>query len=958
MSTPYHAKYIAHELTKLGGKGIDRLSMSLFNASVDLNPHQIEAAAFALRSPLSKGVLLADEVGLGKTIEAGLVLCQYWAEKKRRLLVICPASLRKQWALELEEKFNLPSLILDAKSFRELQASGKPNPFENDSIVITSVNFASRYAEHVRTTSWDLIVIDEAHKLRNAYRTSNKMGQNIRWATENKKKILLTATPLQNSLLELYGLASILDENTFGDVDSFRTQYMTAGADLDGLRLRLYSFCKRTLRQQVLEYVKYTQRRLLTRPFLPTEKEQRLYDSVSNFLKRDDTYALPSRQRHLTVMIARKLLASSSIAVAGTLEAMKQRLIRLRDNIPVTDSLAEELIANEDIEDDFLDDILSNEEESNKVENEANDNKIDLDKLSKEIQELDKYIEWANSIGIDTKCHSLLKALEIGFQELSRMGASPKAVIFTESRRTQAYLKDYLKDNGYQGKILTFNGTNSDPDSKEIYDTWVKVNQPLGRITGTKNIDCRTAIIEHFRDNAEIMIATEAAAEGINLQFCSLIINYDLPWNPQRIEQRIGRCHRYGQKHDVVVINFLNERNEADKRVHELLEQKFHLFNGVFGASDEVLGAIESGVDFEKRVLSIYQECRTAEEIETAFKVLQAEMEESIESKLAQTRQTLLERFDEDVHDRLKTNLIGAKDRLDRISKLFWSLSQFMLNDYAAFDNDNFTFHLTEVPAKDISVNKGIYHLISKTGQNVDGEFLYRLSHPLGEHVLATGKDTASPTAHVKFDITNHPAKISIVESLKGNSGWLTLQKLTIDSFEKEEHLLFSAFDKDGNALDQETCEKLFLCSGETVAKQTVPLEIDAKLKKEADRHVQATISASLETNNEHFVEERDRLDQWAEDMILSLEKELASTKAQIKALRRQARLATSTQEQHDIQTKTRDLEKKMRKQRQTIFDAEDAINNKRDRLIDSLEKRMVQKTSQERLFAIQWSVA
>ena len=129
MTTPFHARYFAHELTRIGGEGVDRLSRSLFDACVDLNPHQIEAALFALRSPISKGVLLADEVGLGKTIEAGLVVCQSWAECHRRILVICPASIRKQWALELEEKFHLPTAVLDTNTHREAQTEGNPTPF-------------------------------------------------------------------------------------------------------------------------------------------------------------------------------------------------------------------------------------------------------------------------------------------------------------------------------------------------------------------------------------------------------------------------------------------------------------------------------------------------------------------------------------------------------------------------------------------------------------------------------------------------------------------------------------------------------------------------------------------------------------------------------------------------------------------------------------------------------------
>jgi hypothetical protein len=182
--TPHHAKYFAHDLTRRATSGMDRLSMSLFDAAVDLNPHQIEAALFALQSPLSKGVILADEVGLGKTIEAGIVLCQSWAERKRRLLVICPASLRKQWALELEEKFNLPTLVLDAKAYRTAQRSGRA-PLTEKAVLIMSLNYANALREELKTFAWDLVVIDEAHKLRNAYRPSNKVGQGIRWATED-----------------------------------------------------------------------------------------------------------------------------------------------------------------------------------------------------------------------------------------------------------------------------------------------------------------------------------------------------------------------------------------------------------------------------------------------------------------------------------------------------------------------------------------------------------------------------------------------------------------------------------------------------------------------------------------------------------------------------------------------------------------------------------------------------
>ena len=959
MITNFHAKYYAHDLTRRAASGLDRLSMSLFDAAVDLNPHQIEAALFALQSPLSKGVILADEVGLGKTIEAGIVLCQCWAERKRRLLVICPASIRKQWALELGEKFNLPAVVLDAKGYREVLKAGR-SPLNEKAVIVMSFNFANKIREELKAIAWDIVVIDEAHKLRNAYRPSNKVGRGIRWATEDCRKLLLTATPLQNSLLELYGLSSLLDEHLFGDVNSFRSQYTGAGSNLEALRQRLSTFCKRTLRNQVTEYIRYTERRPLTRPFRPTDDEHALYEAVSAFLQREHSYALPHRQRHLTALILRKLLASSSEAIAATLDTLRERLVDLRDQQAASDpEFTEKLIEGEDIDDDLLDEILAEDEEGEKP---AEPTTIDRHKLKEEIAALDQLSRWAHSIGIDTKTRTLLSALEIGFERMAEIGGKQKALIFTESRRTQEYLKTFLESHGYMGKVVLFNGTNGGPAATAIYDQWVAANQGTGRSTGSRAVDVRTALIEHFRGEGTILIATEAASEGVNLQFCSLVINYDLPWNPQRIEQRIGRCHRYGQKHDVVVINFLNERNAADQRVLELLSEKFKLFSGVFGASDDVLGSIESGVDFEKRILGIYQQCRTPAEIDAAFKLLQQEMDEQIRTRLDDTRRSLLEHFDEDVHERLRIKLADTKAQLDRVSKRFWSVTRLILDNAAQFNEDQFTFQL-EQPVCD-GAHPGRYHLISKvrpetaTDTKDDaGQFLYRLSHPLGEHVIGIAKSIPTPTAHLIFDVTNHPNRLHVVEALRGKNGYLTLNRQVIDSYETEDHLLFSGFDDEGHSLDQETLEKQFQCPATVKTGITVPDPEASRLNGEIKRHAEATVSKSLEANNQHFRQAREKLERWADDMVIAAEKALRDTKERIKVLQREARQATTLADQHRVQEEIQKLEKQKRRQRQDIFKVEDEIMDKRDSLIDTLEQRLAQRTSSETLFTIRWSV-
>lgn len=955
LQTPYHARYFAHELVRQNRnrEGVEPLAMSLFDACVDLNPHQIDAALFALRSPISKGILLADEVGLGKTIEAGLVLCQYWAERRRRLLVIVPAALRRQWGTELQEKFSLSTSIMDSSVYRAAEVAGNPNPFESSDIIICSLHFAARMKESVRAVPWDLVVIDEAHKLRNAHQPSNKLGQAIRWALEDRRKLLLTATPLQNSLMELFGLCTLIDERIFGEAKAFRAQYGTADPDIADLKHRLRPFCQRTLRRHVVEYVPFTERRAITCPFVPSEREQRLYEAVSEFTLREETLSIPRSQRHLMVLIIRKLLASSSQAIAATLCTLRDRLQRVLEGVQVTTEIAPAIIENEEWGAELLEEGF--EEQFASYESTHEELPVDPQKLRDEISELERLIGSAQSITQDSKAAALLDGLTLGFSEMQKMGAARKALIFTESRKTQEYLTRFLEEHGHRGDVVQFSGTNTGEQASAIYNAWLQENSDTGRATGSRTIDMRTALVEHFRDSASIMIATEAGGEGINLQFCSLVINYDLPWNPQRIEQRIGRCHRYGQKHDVVVINFLNEYNEADRRVLELLQEKFRLFSGLFGASDEVLGSIESGVDFEKRVLAIYAGCRSQQEIRAAFEALQEELEATISARMLETRQLLFEFFDEDVHARLKMQLEDAKQQLDQFAQMFWALSRYMLSNVAEFDDENLSFDLHQSPVE--AARPGRYHLISKDKQNVTGDFLYRLSHPLGEHVIAEGKALSTPSATVILDISNHPTRIAMVENLRGRRGYLTLQRLNIQSLGNEEHLLFSALDEEGTPLDQETCERLFRCDGHVEPTGQMPSHLHDALRLNAEQHVRATLNRSMESNDRFFQEERDRLDRWAEDMVAASEKELQDIKAQIKALRRLSRQAETTQEHLELQTKTRELERQQRRQRQRIFDVEDEINAKRDDLIEGLEKRLQQKSTVETLFSIEWQV-
>ena len=960
--TPYHAKYFAYELTRQRpSNDLGKLTSSLQDAQVDLNPHQVEAALFAFQSPLSHGAILADEVGLGKTIEAGIILSQQWAERKRRLLIIAPSNLRKQWNQELADKFFLPSIILETKSFNEHVKGGNLNPFnQNTSIVICSYHFAKNKAAYIEQTPWDLVIIDEAHRLRNVYKASNKIGNVIKASLAKRKKVLLTATPLQNSILELYGLVSIIDDYIFGDLKSFKSQYSRQldEGNYDELKSRLLPICHRTLRRQVLEYINYTERKAVCEEFVPSDEEHQLYEWVSEYLQRPKLYALPNSQRQLMTLILRKLLASSTYAIFGTLDALVKKLekIVVSNDTDVLTLFENDFETVDEISDEWID-------EEQEIVKQIEYTEEDFEAINEEINDLKKYRDLANRIRKNSKAERLIIALDKAFEEIEKLGANNKALIFTESRRTQEFIYNLLEARGYKDRIVQFNGSNTDEKSKQIYKDWLVEHKGTDKITGSPSADKRAALVDYFRDEATIMIATEAAAEGVNLQFCSLVVNFDLPWNPQRIEQRIGRCHRYGQKHDVVVVNFLNVKNAADQRVYELLDSKFRLFDGVFGSSDEVLGSIGNGMDFEKRIAQIYNDCRTIEEIKKAFDSLQEELKPEISEKIQTVRTTLLEHFDEEVKEKLKSNLLETKQYLNTFEDKLWKTTQYFLNDYAEF-SDDYSFKLLKNPFPADSIHSGPYMILRpKEGQKKseihipDDTNIFRIGHKLAQRILTACKENDTPTKEVVFDYTNTPTKVTTLEKYIGKSGWLQIQHLEINSFEQEDYILIGCYTDEGENIESEITQRFFSLNALENGLTATNDEVDNNLKELIHSERQNIISENAERNRDFFDVEMDKLDQWADDMKISLEKEIRDLDAEIKLRKAESKKMLNLEAKVKSQRQIKELEKKRSEKRQTLFSAQDEIDDKKENLLTDIEKRLSQSIDQKELFTIKWKM-
>lgn len=979
-------KLFAHQLTlRASSDSMDRMAGALLDAQVDLNPHQIDAALFATSNPLSKGAILADEVGLGKTIEAGLLLAQKWAERKRKLLIICPANLRKQWYQELADKFGLPSEILELKSFKQREKEGFSNPFESDKIIITSYQFAASKSAYLLNQPWDLVVVDEAHRLRNVYKTDNKTARTLRDALAPSKKVFLTATPLQNSLLELYGLVSFIDEKVFGDLDSFKEQFLQIkdAQQFDNLKQRISPICKRTLRRQVEAYVKYTKRIPLLREFTPSDDENRLYYNVSEYLQRETLYALPNSQRQLITLVLRKLLASSTFAIAGALDSLIRRLKQSLDMklpaVDVTEELDQDFEALDEIADEFgVDNSTSTSNTLNEIA-----------AIKAEIAELEDFRQLAISITQNAKGTALLQALKVAFAKLHELGATKKAIIFTESKRTQDYLLGLLSTTEYADGVVLFNGSNNDAKAKQIYTDWIAKHKGSDKVSGSRTADTRAALVDYFKHNdnpaGTILIATEAGAEGINLQFCSLVINYDLPWNPQRIEQRIGRCHRYGQKHDVVVVNFVNRENEADRRVYELLDLKFQLFNGVFGASDEVLGAVESGVDFERRIADIYQNCRHPAEIHTAFEQLQLDLANEISDAMLKARKTLLENFDEEVQERLKIAKQDAETSLGRLEKQLIRFTKGMLNQHASFDEGDFGFRLDSLPTfisveDRASIPLGRYELPRRS----DEAHIYRIQHPLAQALLSSAKQAPSTPIKLTLQYEAYGSKVTVIEQLIGHSGVAVVEVLTVESLGATEDYLLMAGLADSNSLEPDIVEKLLSIPGtaSTIKSETnMPLQSElieeialaqqSSLNFVEQAHItlpqavkdslasqRARVLGSLEQRNLNLLtQESEKLDAWADDLKVGLEREIKDLDKAIKEARTRSKGAATLAEKLEFQKQQTKLEAERDKKRRELFDRQDEIQRKRNALIDDLEGQLQQKITNYVIVNCEWQL-
>ncbi len=942
---PIQRRYLAEQIVRLRrADEEERYASSQRQGRIDPNPHQIDAVIFALKRIPEGGCILADEVGLGKTIEAGLVLAQLRAEgSARRILLIVPKPLQGQWQDELYRLFSI-----QAKDARL-----EPGAFSREGVFIIGREAAGsdRGASILRETEpFDLCVIDEAHEVfANIYRRFDRDGiyrsdsgearvaDRVRSFLRQTPVLLLTATPIQNNLTELWGLVQYVEPTgtLLGSLRTFRDVFCDGddrtpvpGQD-DELRRRIKTVVQRTLRRQAQEFLErpFVGRRAQIFEYTMAPKEKALYDDVTAYLLEPQLFAFRGSQRQLLLIGFHRLMASSNAALAQSLRKVAERLEHLaRGETPDAESGFFEDLDDED----FGFPSNENKEETPEGAPDSANAAPDPVKVAEELDRVRAFVQRAEALKRDSKADKLIDVMRI-------IGERPpdrrRVVIFTESLVTQDYLERVLIEKArYTPESITlFRGINNSLRANEALERWqseVGAHLPAYQ-QPSRGVAVRLALVHEFKTRSQVFICTEAGAKGLNLQFCDTIINYDLPWNPQRIEQRIGRCHRYGQQHDVTVINFLASDNEAQQLTFEILSRKLDLFGKVLDASDVVLhepatDAPEKltgvlGNDFETRLRRIYERSRTLDEITAELRRLREQMEEErhkYEETWARTAGLIETSFDPSVKRvlfrRLQTELPKGLARLDgELDRLVEGFLSARKVSYRRFSLDgNVQFEIGGSPLLPAGFESGGTVIVGRSA-NQDGADALHPGHPLVEAAVEEARTATQGRFSIAWKLTGG-APLPLAAA-KGRRGRLALTRVRYEGFERVDRLIPAALlEGDAAPLDAECARWLLEQTPADRPQLGPPLAMDSEFEDAIEEMIFRDQAEVSEQEQQLFERSIEQVERYMEDRLLVLRRRLAAETKALEAAEDRRDAALGSEARDDAGRRISAIQKKI----------------------------------------------
>ncbi len=597
------AYYYATKLKEIERDNI--ISSIISTSNMEVYPHQIASAIFGLKrffdfgkinfDHKKNGVILCDEGGLGKTFTAMLIISTRYTLGDK-IIVVVPNALMFEWVEVFENSFNIPYVVLDGKeSIENFQ-------YEKEEVIITNFTTIKEQKSLFSSLNFDITVIDEAHKLKSG-KGESLLYDCIKNISKDSFKILLTATPIQNSILDIYNLAKLIDENLFEDEDSFYSRYHKKQENYEELSKKIKKIAFRTLRQEVADYINIPNRLSMSIEYSYNENELKLYKLLQSYLELEEKEAFPKMDKYDLTLMMTKFFSSSPNAFLGLIEGVQNRLLDNQKDKPYFDEM----------------------------------------------------IKLCSKITHSAKFEVFETILDKTLKELKFKKINEKIIIFTEYRKTLEFLYTSLNKGKYKGKVLTFHSKNSKEDIKS-----------------------------KFQNDYKILITTDIGSDGFNFNFGSAVINYDLPYNILKIEQRANRIHRIGQKGESIVVNLFNYENFYDVRILELIKKRILQFNSIIGSSDNFIGDFISLDTFNGKLKNV----KTYDEIEKEFIIKQEDNKNKIKNVEELSNHFLYTSFSKEVRDNVTLSPKVVEDNTKYLKENLWEFTKAFFQDKKGFKLD------------------------------------------------------------------------------------------------------------------------------------------------------------------------------------------------------------------------------------------------------------------------------
>ena len=866
--TDYQAKYLATRiLHKAPRDSFNRLLPIVYDADIDIHPHQLASADMAFNSPLAHNFMLLDESGLGKTVEACISIGYFYYRGERNILVMSPVSEIKHWYKHLAERFNLPTVILDDSNYTDFRRRGKYKPLEQGKVILCTYKFAFEKEREFKKTDWDLVVLDEAHRLNYIYDLTDEMGESLIRSLSTRRKLIITSVPFQSTLLRMFKLGEFMDPYMFGEEKSFFYKYvsLTGLNDYPELKRRLVPVSNRFQRFRRTEFTPKSKRVEMLFDYYAPALERDTVTAMTNYFMRSGKFGLKSDQGSLAALGLYKQLQSIPSIKFGLKKIIKGIEKQLDGKDPYR----------------WLDKAITKDIETIPHTEEEWFNKGELFKyqvpttkaakkeMQKEIEEIKIYLDFASQTKEMYRSRAMIRALNRAFTNAHKMGINPKVVIYTESKITMKYLVKYLSERGAEN-IYYLSRVNRDKVHRKILKDFKKNAKNLNRLSENEEDNIKQAVIEKFIADGDFLITTDLGVEGFNLSQANVVVNFDLPMDPYRTDRRLARVDGYGNDSDLLVVNILNRSNELERWIYDKYRKYFDLFSGMPGRSDLAVGTIGAGSDYEMFVFDQYMRNHSIGMLTRNFRRIEVELKDAKSKEMDRIIKGVLEMSASKERQLISEYKGLIKDHMGQFEDEILKLVRATVSDYAAVSKrGRLKFELHKKPFRMKKEDLGTYYVQQRVKP---GERKMYLTRGMGQKLIKKVMAQKLPNARVRFRYKSRKrGQGKHLRGLVKKKGTMILKLITVKSISEEQFLVFVAVTSDGKLLTQQQAHEIMELESRVVKKERVRERLLPEYKA-----LRGALLELLADRNDMFIKrEMKKMDKWMGDNVTKAQRDL-----------------------------------------------------------------------------------